>query len=201
MKLCYTSRSPFVRKVMATAIECGLDERIECIEHDTFDHDGELHTINPVSKVPALVLDDGTMLADSRVICAYLDSLHDGAKLIPADGQVRWRALALEALVDDLVDAAITYRVEDKMRPDGTAWPQWATRQRTKAVRGLDWIDQRPDMLDGPVNIGQITLGCGLGWIEWRMADDLLATDRPNLMAWYADFSNRPSMQTTAPRE
>lgn len=199
MKLMYTTPSPFVRKVTVTAIECGLEDRVERIVTDISDHDGVLHTINPVSKVPALVLDDGSMLADSRVICAYLDSLHDGHKLIPADGDARWRALGLEALVDDLVDAAILYRVEDTRRPEGTKWPAWGDKQLTKAARGLDWINQHIELLDGPLNIGQITLACHLGWIRFRMALDLLTVDRPALMAWFAEFEKRPSMQATMP--
>ena len=199
MKLMYTTTSPFVRKVTVTAIECGLDDRIERVLTDISDHDGELHTINPVSKVPALVLDDGSMVADSRVICAYLDSLHDGHKLIPAEDNARWQALSIEALADDLVDAAILQRVEATRRPEGTTWPAWGEKQLTKAARGLDWIEQHTELLDGPINIGHITLACHLGWIEYRMSQELLGVERPSLMSWFAEFEKRPSMQATMP--
>ena len=198
MKLRYAPASPFVRKVSVTAIECGLEDRIERIPTNVFDPDNDLHTDNPVGKVPALTRDDGSQLIDSPVICEYLDSLHSGHKLFPPEGEARWRALGLQALVDGILDAAILVRMEG-MRPEERQSKDWSERQRTKATRGLDWIEQHIELLEGPLNIGQISLGCGLGWIEFRLGRELWADGRPKLVAWYDGFSKRPSMAATAP--
>jgi glutathione S-transferase len=112
MKLYYSSASPFVRKVTVTAIECGVDKKIE--RHPTqvvpVKPNAELAHDNPLMKVPTLITDGGEILYDSRVICEYLDSLHDGRKLLPASGGERWRVLRLQALGDGILDAGILIR-------------------------------------------------------------------------------------------
>ena len=87
MKLHWSPRSPFVRKVMIAAHEAGVAARIDCVRSvaaSTRPHP-ELMRDNPLSKIPTLVCDDGVVLYDSRVICEYLDTLHDGPKLFPAE--------------------------------------------------------------------------------------------------------------------
>ena len=126
MKLRWAPGSPFVRKVTVTAIETGLDGRIERIETDYRPQDGALVRDNPLGRVPALIRDDGSVLADSPVICAWLDSLHDGPKLIPDAGEARWRALNLEGLGDGLGEAAIAVQRE-RSRPEDKRWDAWAT--------------------------------------------------------------------------
>ncbi len=198
MKLRYASGSPFVRKVRVTAIECGLDDRIERIPTDVFDPANDLHTDNPLGKVPALLRDDGETLIDSPVICEYLDSLHDGPKLIPPAGEARWRTLDLQARADGIVDAGVLVRMEG-MRPEPLRSADWTGAQRTKAARGLDWIEAHVDRLEGPLDIGQISVGCALGWIGFRLGRELWAGNRPGLVAWYDEFAKRPSMAATAP--
>src|SRR5262247_3284886 len=114
MKLRYSTTSPFVRKVHVLAIETGLIDRIELVKTVTTDPDLARH--NPLNKVPAVELDDGSVLYDSRVICEYLDAMA-GGKLFPPAGQARWTALRRQALADGMVDAAILRMIESK-RPE-----------------------------------------------------------------------------------
>src|SRR5262245_41396748 len=114
MKLHWSPRSPFVRKVMIAAHELGLVERITCVRTvaaPTRPH-AALMEVNPLSKIPTLVLDDGTVLYDSPVICEYLDSLHGGHKLVPADGMERMVALRRQALGDGFLDFLLLLRNE-----------------------------------------------------------------------------------------
>ena len=106
MKLHWSPRSPFVRKVMIAAHELGLMDRLTCVRTvaaSTKPH-AELMRDNPLSKIPTLVLDDGTVLYDSRVICEYLDTLGPAAKLFPSSGPVRMLALRRQALGDGFPD-------------------------------------------------------------------------------------------------
>src|SRR4051812_16443664 len=107
MKLDFGGASPFVRKVTVTTIETGLDKKIERIPSPVLPTklSPELAAQNPLVKVPTLVTDGGEVLYDSAVICEYLDSLHDGKKLIPASGGERWRVLRAQALGDGILDA------------------------------------------------------------------------------------------------
>ena len=201
MKLRWTSGSPFVRKVMVTAIEAGLADRIEKIETDYTDPDADFIGANPLGKVPALTLDDGMVLADSPVICAYLDSLHDGAKLIPPEGPARWQALHLEGLADGLCESAIAVARENA-RPDDKQWDALRDRQWSKVERTMSWLDGHGEYLEGAVTIGHVALGCAIGWILFRLSDCLgdWQARWPNVARWYRAFEQRPSMQATRPR-
>ncbi len=199
MKLRYARNSPFVRKVMVTAIEAGLDDRIEKVVTDYADPASDLSSHNPLGKVPALVLDDGRVLIESGLICAYLDKLHERPKLIPSAGDARLEVLQLQALADGLCDAAINV-ARERGRPDGTRWSRWETRQREKFERALDRIEGLADvLLPPPVTLGQIALACALGWVDLRLADFAWRKTRPKIAAWYDVFATRPSMTATAP--
>ena len=112
MKLRYSPTSPYVRKVMVTAFETGLHDRIERVPTDIREPRPDFLADNPLGKVPTLITDDGVPLFNSRVICEYLDSLHDGHKLFPTEVPARWRTLRLMALADGILDAGVLRRME-----------------------------------------------------------------------------------------
>jgi glutathione S-transferase len=201
MKLRYSPTSPYVRKVAVVAIEAGLDARVERIETDVWDAATDIAEDNPLGKVPALVTDEGMVLYDSPTICEYLDSLHDGPKLIPAEGPARWQALNLHALAGGIMDAAVARVVEVRARPEALRFDGWLERQKLKIGRALDALEGRAAAggLGGPVTLGTITLGCALGYLDLRFSEDAWRDGRPALAAWYETFSQRPSMQATVP--
>src|SRR5262245_38024595 len=127
MRLFYTATSPFVRKVLVAAHELGIQSRIETtfLRPSPLKTDPTLSQVNPLSKIPALVLDDGTTLFDSTVICEYMDTLHERAKLVPAGGPERWRVLRGQALCDGILDAGILFFYEKKWRPAERQWTDW----------------------------------------------------------------------------
>jgi glutathione S-transferase len=202
MKLAYSAASPYVRKVMIVAIEAGLDSKIEKLP--TMVRPDQPNTTlaadNPLMKVPTLITDAGDKLFDSRVICAYLDGLNQGAKLIPEAGAARWKALSLEALGDGMTDAGLLVRYETALRPKDLQWKDWIDGQTKKVMQGLDQLEHDPSGLSGPLNIGQIAVVCGLGWMKFRnVFGDVLAT-RPKLAAAIAKLEERPSFKATVPQ-
>ena len=201
MKLRYSPTSPYVRKVSVAAVELGLAGRIERIATDTRDPKSGLAQDNPLGKVPALILDDGEFLYDSPVICEYLDSLHQGPKLIPAAGPARWRALRQQALCDGILDAAILRMLESVRRPEALRWPDWIALQSGKVARALDRLEADVAQLSGPPTIGQITAGCALGYLDFRFSSEDWRAAHPKLAAWYKDFAKRPSMAGTIPKD
>jgi len=200
MKLRYSPTSPYVRKVSVTAIELGLAERIERVPTDTQDRNSGIAEHNPLGKVPALILDDGGLLYDSPVICEYLDSLHDGPRLFPAEGPERWTALRRQALGDGILDAAILRMIETRRRPEDLRWQRWIAHQTAKITRALDQFEADAADLEGPPTIGQITAGCALGYLNFRFPELDWRTGRTKLAAWYENFAQRPSMRETAPK-
>lgn len=201
MKLHHALPSPYVRKVRAVAIELGLDDRIELLERamTPVSPNAELNADNPLGKIPCLVTDDGESLYDSRVICAYLDSLADGRTVIPAEGSARWTALRREALADGILDAAVGRRYETFLRPKELQWDAWIDGQREKFTRALDQFEQEAESFGDTVDIGTIAVACACGYMDFRYADEGWRDTRPTLAAWYENFSKRPSIATTAP--
>ena len=204
MKLRYSPTSPYVRKVMVVALETGLAERIERIPTmvaPTKPND-EVARENPLVKVPALTTDDGMVLYDSPVICEYLDTLHAGPKLFPAAGKARWMVLRQQALGDGILDAAILGRYEI-LRPKEYQWPDWIDAQLRKvrgALAALE-IEVEAGELGGPLAIGQITVACALGYLDFRYASEEWRAKHRRLAAWFDEFSKRKSIQLTVPKD
>jgi glutathione S-transferase len=200
MLLRHSPTSPFVRKVTVTAAELGLAERIAWKSTNPWDPNDDLPNDNPMGKVPALILDNGETLYDSGVICEYLDSLHHGEKLFPAEGERRWQALRLHALADGILEAAVARLIERSRRPSELYWADWDTRQAEKVTRVLDMLEHNEDVLEERLTIAQITVGCALGYLDFRFPDEDWRAARPKLAAWFETFSKRPSMQATVPK-
>ena len=198
MKLLWSSRSPFVRKVMVAAHEVGLAGRFltERVVVSANKPNADVMAVNPLNKIPTLVLQDGTALYDLRVICEYFDSLHDGPKLLPPRDAARWLALRRQALGDGLLDVLILRLVEQN-RPDAMRSESHLAAYRLKIATALDRIEAEGiEPVEQP-DVGHIAIGCALGYLDFRFAADNWRAGRPKLSGWYAEFANRPSMQAT----
>ncbi len=195
MKLFYSPTSPYVRKVMASAIACGVDGQIERVTTNPWESPPELLAQNPLSKVPCLITDDGLALFDSPVICEYLDFTGRGT-LFPPAGAARWRALRRQAMADGLMDAAILRRM-DATRPPEDARAAVMQRQRQIVARALDALEQDDPAVH--LDIGSITVACALSYLDFRFAEEPWRADHPRLDRWYAAMRERPEIANTAP--
>jgi glutathione S-transferase len=199
MKLRYSPTSPYVRKVTVTAIETGLDKKIERVFTMPASAP-DLPTDNPLGKVPALIMDDGEPLIDSPVIVEYLDSLHSGAKIVPPSGGARWKALRLQALADGILDAAVL-RLMETRRPAGEQSKAYIEKQRTVVNRSLDWLERHAAELDDSLTIGNITAAIVGDYLDFRFGADDWRQARPKLAAWQKRFAARPSFRDTYPKD
>jgi glutathione S-transferase len=199
MKLYYGPTSPYVRKVRVFAIETGLMDRIDLarVNITPVGPDASLCADNPVGKIPTLVRDDGGALYDSRVICEYLDGLHDGARMFPDNGEARWSALRRQALADGILDAAVGTRYETSLRPENLRWPDWIEGQMQKVRRSLDGVEA--ESLGETLDIGTISVACALGYLDFRYPDEGWRDTRPELAAWFEKIDARTSMSQTRP--
>ena len=200
MKLRFSPSSPFARKVLVVAMERGLDEGIELILTDPFSEESGLRDINPLSKIPALELEDGRVIIESALITEYLDGLHDGLKLFPED-DTRLDTLRRMALADGMTSAGVLYRVETQRRPPELLWQSFVERQKKSMLGTLNVLEEEADAFragDG-LTIADIALGCCLGWYDLRFPDLAWRRDNPAIADWFEDFSNRPSMAKTMP--
>ncbi len=202
MTLFHNPASPFVRKVRVLLAETGQQDRVAlhgCMPTPV-NPDAQLVQDNPVGKIPALRLADGSVLHDSRVILDYFDHQHVGNPLIPRDGSARWRRLTLASLADGIMDAAVLVRYETAMRPADKHWAPWLDEQRNKIRRSLAELEQDAIAeLTSHFDIASISVACALGYLDFRHPDLQWRTATPKLADWYAEVSQRPSMQQTQP--
>ena len=196
MKLAYSAASPYVRKVTACAIARGIDKQIERLRIGTTDP--ALLSLNPLSKVPTLVTDDGMHLYDSPVICEYLDSIGSAPKLFPPTGPARWKALQQEALGDGILDATQPRRREIPM-PQDEGRKSYIALQQGKVSRALDVLEKDAGSLGMLTTIGEITIGCALGYLDFRFANEPWRPGHPKLEAWYAKVVKLPPLAETMP--
>ncbi|MFV0359756.1 glutathione S-transferase [Tropicimonas sp.] len=199
MQLYYSRTSPFVRKVMVTLIETGQSGDVELISAagTPVDSSGMPLAQNPLGKIPTLTREDGPALFDSRVICRYLDARAE-ANLYP--GPRIWEVLTLEALADGIMEAAVLIVYESRLRPEEMVYDFWIEGQWAKVSRALDVLEERwVSHLAGPLDIGQIAVGCALGYLDFRHADRDWRAGRPALAGWNERFGARDAMRATIP--
>jgi glutathione S-transferase len=194
MKLLASLASPYTRKVRVVLAEKKIDCEMQLVDVAPVDNPVNRH--NPLGKIPTLVLDDGAALYDSRVICEYFDTLHDGAKLFPTDPGLRWTALRLQALGDGLMEVIVLRLGEQARTREGQSQKHLAA-YRLKIVKTLDVLAAEAEGLAAPISIGHIAIGCALAHLDFRFAADDWRAGRAKLATWYAGFARRPSMQAT----
>jgi glutathione S-transferase len=199
MTLHWSPRSPYVRKVMVAAHEMGLADRLNCVRTvvgGTTPH-LELMQENPLGKIPTLVLEDGTILFDSPVVCEYLDTLHAGPKLYPAVGPERFTALRRHALGSGMIDMGLLL-LGERFRPEERrSQPHmdiWTLKLRT-SVAALE--HEADELAASPFTIGHVAIGVALSYLDFRFGAMQWREGHPNLAAWYATFNARPSAQET----
>lgn len=201
IELFYAPTSSYVRKVMACAIELGIADRIVKLPSAAhpLKRDARIAGFNPLAKVPAARLADGTLLFDSRVICEYLDDLGQGA-LFPR-GPERWQVLTEQALGDGLLDAALLTRYENTCRTDEIRSEEWIDGQMIKIAAALDQMESTVAVFGARITIGSLTIACALGYLDFRFASYDWRTSRSALADWFAITSQRPSLRGTFPTE
>jgi len=192
--------SPFGRKCKISASLLGLVEKIEITRTNTTDPDDPIAKENPLAKIPALILDDGSIIYDSRVICEYFDNLAGGGKLFPG-GDARWQALTLQALSDGILDAGILRVYENRFRPEEKRHPEWVARQKGKIDRALAYLEADTPKTGSAPTIGDVTLACALGYLDFRFEGEW-RSGNPNLVAWLDRFADAvPAFGATIPSD
>jgi glutathione S-transferase len=200
--LHHSPASPYVRKVMVLLHETGQLDAVTLAPATGTPIEPASMPVghNPLGKIPALERPDGCTLYDSRVICQFLAArATEGPKLYP-DPPRLWEVLTLEATADGIMDAAILMRYEVMLRPDERQFDPWVDGQWAKIARSLDALESRwMGHLAGTLTMGQIAIGCALGYLDFRHDARHWRNGRDTLAAWYAEFAARPSMQATQP--
>ena len=200
MKLYHAPASPFVRKVMVLLHLAGATDRVALapVAGNPLDPGSLPVDRNPLGKIPALETADGAVLYDSRVITRYLDDFLQ-CGLYPEAPRL-WDCLVVEATADGISDAAVLMRYEEHVRPPACRSPDWVEAQWAKIDRALTAVEERwLPHLQGPMDMGQVALGCALGYLDFRQPGRDWRAARPGLTAWWTGMSGTPAFRATAP--
>jgi len=199
MKLMSSLLSPYVRKVRIAAAIKGLSDAIELVATDTNVTNPEINRVNPLAKVPTLVV-DGTSIYDSHVICEYLDGRAAGPRLFPDQQPERIKTLTLAALGDGMLEAALLLVYEMRFRPQEKWHAPWQQRQQDKIDRALDHLEAEPPAWGESPDYGHLTLACALGYLDFRH-EGKWRTGHPKLVAWLDGFARTvPAFEATRPK-
>lgn len=201
MKLIGSLTSPYVRKVRIVLAEKKIE--YDFVLDSPWTPESNVPNINPLGKIPVLVLDDETPLFDSRVISEYLDNVAPNNKLMPAPNRERTEVKRWEALADGICDAAALLFLEQK-RPAKQQSPEWIARQESKMIRSLDYmateLGENGNCVGTHFSLADIAVGCALGYLAFRFADIDWADKHPNLARLYAKLMLRPAFADTVPQ-
>jgi len=193
--------SPYGRKVKIAMALKGLKDRIEVVQVDTnpLDNPG-ITRVNPLGKIPALVIDGDTAIFDSNVICEYLDTLAPAPVLFPKGGVERMRTLTLGSLADGILDAALLLVYEKRFRSEDKWHAPWQERQQLKIDRSLDFLERSPPVWTASPDYGHLTLACALGYLDFRH-EGKWRSGHPRLVAWLDEFAKAvPAFEETRPK-
>ena len=199
MKLIGSRTSPYVRKIRVILAERQVAH--DFLEENAWKAETTVPRYNPLNKVPALQLDGGESIYDSRVISEYLDAI-SGGKLLPAEPAARARVRCLEALGDGIADAGITARLERQREPSRQE-AAWISRQMDKVAAGIQAVGRA--LGEGPylggtqLDLADIACACALLWVEYRMPELRWREENPRMGAWAKRMESRASFEATRP--
>lgn len=201
MKLIGSLASPYVRKARIVMAEKKLDYTF--VLENVWAPDTAIAQLNPLGKVPCLVMEDGGTLYDSRVIAEYLDALSPVGKLLPPNGRERAEVKVWEALADGVLDAAVLIRLEKTLRPPEQQSEQWIERQWGKVHAGLAAMVTRLGddayCMGKQYTLADVAVGCAVGWLSFRFPELDWRGAHPSLARLYDKLSERASFKDTAP--
>lgn len=182
-----STSSPFGRKITVGAGLCSLSDRIRMVTSVPRDPADPVRQLNPLGKLPTLVLEDGSALFDSRVILEWLDAQAGGGKIIPT-GEHHFQALRLQAVGDGMMDASVQ-QMSERRYHEGPALSQvWMNYQREKVTRSLSFVMSHREMLSGTPHVGHIALACALAYLDYRF-DGYWRAGYPDLVDWLDGFA------------
>lgn len=201
MKIIGSLTSPYVRKVRIVFAEKKIE--VDHVLENVWDAKTTINEINPLGKVPCLVMEDGGAMFDSRVIVEYVDTLSPVGKLIPAAGRERAAVKTWEALADGILDAGILARLEVTWRPAPEQSAAWIDRQMNKIQTALQsmsaGLGENNWCYGNQFSLADIAVGCALGYLQFRFPQLQWQTQYPNLARLYTKLAQRQSFIETSP--
>jgi glutathione S-transferase len=200
MKLVTSLTSPYGRKVRIVLLEKKIPFQLQV--ENPWAPDSVVPTLNPLGKVPVLVLEDGVSVFDSRVIVEYLNHISPVGHLIPVEPKIRMMVRGIEALADGVTDAAVAVYLERKRAPEQQS-SDWLALQEKTLFRGLEALaealGEKTFYLGNSMTLADIACVCMLGYLELRFPEIDWRAAHPNLARLADTLATRASFMETVP--
>ena len=197
LKLRASPTSPYGRKTRIAFMHLGLDDHVQWISSSSSDTADPIDRINPLGKMPVLILANGKAIYDSPVIVEYFDFMAGGGRLIPREAEPRFAVLTTAALADGLIEATINVTHEERWHPGAMRSETWVERQNGKVLKSLAALEAAPP--SDAIDAGAIGVATALGYLDYGIGG-AWRTDHPKLVRWLAVFAdNVPAFAATAP--
>ena len=202
MQLLGRYLSPFVRRVATTLGIYEIPFESIPLQH-TGDEAPRLRALNPVGRVPALVLDNDEVIIDSAAILDYLDrEVGPERALTPATGPDRTRVMSLTGLALGGIEKGIAIAYEVRFRPEERRHAPWVERcseQTRGAYEHLDGL-MHGDWLHGD-KMTQADLTTAIGWqFIAKATPDLKASiNAPRIDSLVERMMEIPAFKETIP--
>jgi glutathione S-transferase len=198
MKLLGTNTSPYVRKARLVLLEKNIAH--EYLVDPPREPGSQVARVNPLGRIPALILDDETCVFDSPVIAEYADTLNDAPILIPrTDALARMRVKRWEALADGIMDSAVAVRTES-LRPAEHQQAGTLSLHNNAITRALSFaaeqLSQNQWCEGASITLADLALVSALIYVDLRQTERNWRAAHPNLAAWFARVSARASVRT-----
>jgi len=201
MQLLGSPNSPFVRKVRVVAAEKGI--AVDYVIDRPSAPGSLVPTLNPLGKIPVLVLDSAEVVYDSAVIAEYLEGLKPEPRLIPADFAGRIAVKRWEALGDGVAETVVTISHDYGPMNDASRREAWMPRQFGKVERALAAFDatiRGRDWLHGDTfTFADICAGYALFYTDTELATFAWRRNYPALASYAERLAARPSFRNTVP--
>jgi glutathione S-transferase len=203
MRLFYSAGSPFARIVRIALLETALDKKTskqEISRQRLYSPESDVLAVNPVGRVPTLVLDDGTVLTEASLILRFIDAMSPSRKLLPSDSSDEWRVLSETGQAWGLLEGIVTW-VRALRLPNPESASSVISGESLRVNRIADAVETAVSVggFAGPINAAHIVLGSALGLAQARLRQWTWRVDRPRLSAWYDHIAERPSFRATEP--
>ena len=192
--------SPYVRRVAISLRVLGFEYR-----HDTrsvFDDFESMRDVNPLARIPSLILDGGATLVDSNAVLDWLDQeVGPDRALLPTAGERRRDALQRIALATGVIDKIGAAVYERVIRPSAFRWPEWIERLTAQGTGALEKLATCDWSSDAPIDQPQITMVCVIRYMGMAAPELMPAGRYPSLDALAERWEAHPAFQATYPAD
>jgi glutathione S-transferase len=195
--------SPYVRRIAFALHWYGI--RFERNTMSVFGDADRMRTINPLGRIPSLILDSGEILADSWAIHDHLDEVAPPEWILTPDrGAERRRVLHLTAIAAGAVDKAGAIVYERTLRPVDKRHEPWVERcalQLKDALAYLNGATGAGWLVSDRVTQADVMLGALMWYVTARVPETLDRNDCAAIRRHYDRMQGLDEFRNTAPAD